>query len=75
MHPKNISINNFDYILPEEKIAIYPLEQRDESKLLIYKNGKIEEDIYKNISNYLPEKCFLVFNDTKVIKARLLFQK
>ncbi len=75
MHPKNLSITEFDYILPEEKIAAYPLEKRDESKLLIYKTEKINQDIYKNIARHLPEKSFLVFNDTKVIKARLLFQK
>ena len=75
MHPKNLSINDFDYDLPEEKIAVYPLAERDQSKLLIYKNGIISEDIYRNIADYLPEKSFLVFNDTKVIKARILFQK
>jgi S-adenosylmethionine:tRNA ribosyltransferase-isomerase len=75
MHPKNLSISDFDYSLPEEKIAVYPLPERDQSKLLIYKNGTISEDIYRNISDHLPEKSFLVFNDTKVIKARILFQK
>ncbi|MEO6845111.1 MAG: S-adenosylmethionine:tRNA ribosyltransferase-isomerase [Ginsengibacter sp.] len=75
MHPKDLSINDFDYILPEDKIAIYPLQKRDQSKLLIYKNGNISEDIYKNISDHLPANSFLVFNDTKVIKARILFQK
>ncbi|HSN09204.1 MAG TPA: S-adenosylmethionine:tRNA ribosyltransferase-isomerase [Hanamia sp.] len=75
MHPKNLSINDFEYELPEEKIAVYPLPERDQSKLLIYKNGHISEDIYRNIADHLPEKSFLVFNDTKVIKARILFQK
>ena len=75
MHPKNLSIENFNYDLPEEKIAVYPLSKRDQSKLLIYKNGNISEDIYRNITNHLPENSFLVFNDTKVIKARILFQK
>jgi len=75
MHPKNISINNFDYFLPEEKIAFFPLPERDQSKLLIYKNGTVAEDIYQNIAAHLPEKSFLVFNDTKVIKARILFTK
>jgi S-adenosylmethionine:tRNA ribosyltransferase-isomerase len=75
MHPKNLSINSFDYNLPDEKIAFYPLEQRDKSKLLIYKGGNIAEDIYQNIADYLPENSFLVFNDTKVIKARILFTK
>ena len=75
MHPKYLSINDFDYVLPEEKIADYPLPKRDQSKLLIFKDGNISEDIYRNISSYLPEHAFLVFNDTKVIKARILFQK
>jgi S-adenosylmethionine:tRNA ribosyltransferase-isomerase len=75
MHPKNLSISDFDYHLPEEKIAVYPLAERDQSKILIYKNGTISEDIYRNISDHLPEKSFLVFNDTKVIKARILFKK
>jgi S-adenosylmethionine:tRNA ribosyltransferase-isomerase len=75
MHPKELSISDFDYSLPEEKIAIYPLEKRDQSKLLIYKDGNITEDIYRNIADHLPEKSFLIFNDTKVIKARILFKK
>jgi S-adenosylmethionine:tRNA ribosyltransferase-isomerase len=75
MHPKNLSINDFDYLLPEEKIAAFPLMERDQSKLLIYKNETISEDIYLNLSNYLPGNSFLVFNDTKVIKARILFTK
>ena len=75
MHPKNLSINDFDYDLPEEKIAVYPLPERDQSKLLIYKEGNISEDIYRNIADHLPKNSFLVFNDTKVIKARILFQK
>jgi len=75
MHPKNISIADYTYILPNEKIAAFPLQQRDESKLLIYKNGSIEQDIYKNIASYLPEKSLLIFNDTKVIPARVLFKK
>ena len=75
MHPKNLSIDDFDYELPEEKIAVYPLAERDQSKLLIYDNGNISQDIYSHITDHLPEGAFLVFNDTKVIKARILFQK
>jgi S-adenosylmethionine:tRNA ribosyltransferase-isomerase len=75
MHPKNLSISDFDYPLPEEKIAVYPLKKRDDSKLLVYKNEIISEDIYRNIANHLPENALLVFNDTKVIKARILFKK
>lgn len=75
MHPKDLLINDFDYFLPAEKIAIFPLEERDQSKLLIYKKEKITEDIYRNIADHLPPKSFLIFNDTKVIKARILFRK
>jgi S-adenosylmethionine:tRNA ribosyltransferase-isomerase len=75
MHPKNISIKDYTYALPEEKIAHYPLAERDASKLLIYKKGEISEDIYRNIDTHLPENSLLVFNNTKVIEARLLFQK
>lgn len=75
MHPKNLSIEDYSYTLPDEKIAIYPLEKRDESKLLIYRNGSISEDLYKNIGDHLAPGSLLVFNNTKVIKARLLFQK
>jgi S-adenosylmethionine:tRNA ribosyltransferase-isomerase len=75
MHPKNISIKDFTYGLPDEKIALHPPEERDASKLLIYKNGIIEEDSYKNIHQHLPANSLLVFNNTKVIKARILFTK
>lgn len=75
MHPQQLSINDFTYELPEEKIARFPLEIRDESKLLIYKNGKIIDDIYAHLPLYLPEKSFLIFNNTKVVEARLLFEK
>ncbi len=75
MHPQNISIQNYHYHLPDEKIALYPLDERDSSKLLIYKNGNIEESIYKNIYQYLPKNSLLIFNNTKVINARLLFTK
>jgi S-adenosylmethionine:tRNA ribosyltransferase-isomerase len=75
MHPKEISILDFTYELPDDRIAAFPLTERDDSKLLIYKNGKLLEDGYKNIAQYLPEKSLLVFNNTRVIQARVLFQK
>jgi len=75
MHPKDISIQNFTYHLPDEKIALHPLDERDASKLLIYKDGNIQEDVYKNIHQHLPANSLLVFNNTKVIKARILFTK
>lgn len=75
MHPKDLSIYNFTYHLPDEKIASFPLAERDASKLLIYNEGKISEDIYRNIDSHLPPGSLLVFNNSKVIEARLLFQK
>lgn len=75
MHPKDISILDFTYQLPDDKIALHPLEQRDASKLLVYKNGVINQDIYQNIATYLPQNSLLVFNNTKVINARILFTK
>lgn len=75
MHPKDINIQEFDYNLPDENIATFPLEKRDESKLLIYKNGDILESQYKSLANEIPNNSLLVFNQTKVIFARLLFYK
>ncbi len=75
IHPKKISILNYTYELPAERIALHPLAERDASKLLVYKDGLINEDVYKNIAAHLPEDSFLVFNNTKVIKARIRFQK
>ena len=74
MHPKDLSIQDFTYNLPDDKIAKFPLPKRDESKLLIYKNGNISESIYKNLPQALPENTLLVFNNTKVVEARLLFK-
>lgn len=75
MDPKKLSIKDYSYHLPEERVAKYPLEQRDASKLLIYKNGNINEDIYLHLDAYLPTDSLLVFNNTKVVEARLLFKK
>lgn len=75
MNPKNISINDYTYDLPEEKIAKYPLSERDESKLLVYQNGVIKQSIYKNLSAEVPKNSLLIFNNTKVVEARLLFTK
>ncbi|MCO5234688.1 MAG: S-adenosylmethionine:tRNA ribosyltransferase-isomerase [Chitinophagaceae bacterium] len=75
MDPRQLKIQDFTYDLPEERIAVYPLANRDASKLLIYRQGQIRQDIYRNIARHLPEGALLVFNDTRVIAARLLFQK
>jgi len=73
--PRTLSIKDFTYSLPEERIAKYPLAERDASKLLIYKGGNIAEDIYRNIDTHISKNSLFVFNDTKVVEARLLFQK
>ncbi len=72
---KNIKIEDFDYELPDNRIAKFPLPKRDESKLLVYRGGKIEESKFLNVAEFLPEKSLLVYNNTKVIRARLLFNK
>jgi S-adenosylmethionine:tRNA ribosyltransferase-isomerase len=75
MHPKELRIEDFTYELPDERVAKYPLETRDSSKLLIYKDGRITESVYQNIAEQIPEGTLLVFNQTKVVHARLLFKK
>ncbi len=75
MHPKNLSIKDFTYDLPDDRIAKYPLAERDQSKLLIWQKGIIQEDVYAGLCHHLPENSLLVFNNTKVVEARLQFQK
>ncbi len=72
---ENIKISDFTYDLPDERIAKYPLSERDKSKLLVWKNGIIVEDLFNNCSEYLPENAQLIFNNTRVIHARLFFRK
>jgi len=74
-NPQNLSINDYTYSLPEERIAKYPLAERDASRLLVYNNGNITTDTYRHLSKHLPKDALLVFNNTKVVEARLLFQK
>jgi len=71
--PRDISIHAFSYELPVDRIAVYPLEKRDESKLLVYRNKEIREDVFRNIDSFLEKDSVLVFNTTKVIRARLNF--
>lgn len=73
--PKHIRIEAYNYSLPEHRIAKFPLPVRDQSKLLIYNKGKIKEDIFTSLPEYLPQGSLMVFNNTKVIQARLHFQK
>lgn len=75
MHPKDLSIKEFTYDLPDERVAKYPLEERDASKLLVYKSCDIQEDTYRNIATHIPADTLMVFNQTKVVQARLLFRK
>lgn len=72
---RNISIDEYDYPLPEERIAKYPLAERDASKLLVLKDSQINASQFRNIGDFLPQDALLVFNETKVIRARLQFQK
>ena len=73
--PDELYMSDFGYELPEEKIARFPLEQRNASKLLVWQSGKIQEGKYAGIGNYLPSPCLLVFNNSRVVEARILFQK
>ena len=73
--PKDIAIEEYDYALPNERIAKFPLANRDESKLLVYKNNSFEETIFNRLPDYLNNDTLLVFNNTKVIHARLFFRK
>lgn len=73
--PRNLPIADFDYSLPPEKIAVYPLEQRDQARLLQYKDKSITDHFFYDLPNQLPANSWLVFNQTKVIPARLVFEK
>jgi S-adenosylmethionine:tRNA ribosyltransferase-isomerase len=72
---KHIHISDYNYNLPDERIAKFPLEHRDCSKLLIYNKGKITDSVFYNLPSFLPKKSLMVFNNTRVIQARLHFKK
>jgi S-adenosylmethionine:tRNA ribosyltransferase-isomerase len=72
-HPGDISIQDYDYPLDVSRIAQFPPEEREAAKLLVYRQGRIAEDIFRNIGAYLPDGCSLIFNNTRVIRARLNF--
>lgn len=72
---KHIKIVDYDYSLPEERIAKHPIAQRDRSKLLVYRKGEITHDSFRNLPNYLPKGALMVFNNTRVIQARMHFRK
>ena len=75
MNTKHIRIKDYNYDLPDERIAKFPLPQRDKSKLLVYNHGEVSQDEFSNITRYLPQGALMVFNNTKVIQARLHFRK
>lgn len=75
MDTKHIHISEYNYLLPEERIAKFPLAERDHSKLLVYRHGRVGEDVFYNLPNHLPAGALMVFNNTRVIQARLHFRK
>ena len=75
METKHIHISDYNYDLPDSRIAKFPVSPRDTSKLLVYRHGEISDDIFYNLPKYLPEKSLMVFNNTKVIQARMHFRK
>ena len=75
MEPKHIHIKDYNYPLPEERIAKFPLAQRDKSKLLVYRNGDISQDTFCHLPEYLPKGALMIFNNTRVVRARLHFRK
>lgn len=72
---RNIHIKEYNYELPENRIAKYPLKERDQSKLLVYRNGNIEDSSFTSLPDYLPTDSLIVFNNTRVIQARMIFRK
>ncbi|MBC8344595.1 MAG: S-adenosylmethionine:tRNA ribosyltransferase-isomerase [Bacteroidetes bacterium] len=70
-----LDFNAYTYELPRERIAKFPLKKRDESRLLVYSSGQTKHTLFKDIENELPDTCMLVFNETKVIQARMIFTK
>lgn len=75
MDTKHIKISDYNYDLPDERIAKFPITQRDHSKLLVYKHGEVSDDVFHHLPTYLPQGALMIFNNTKVIQARLHFRK
>ena len=73
MIDENLRLDNYDYILNKKSIANYPCEKRDESKLLVYKNRKINSVKFLDILNYIPNKSTIILNDSRVINSRFFF--
>ena len=74
-NPRHIRIGDYNYPLPDERIAKFPIAQRDHSKLLVYRKGEVGEDVFYHLPDYLPKGALMVFNNTKVIQARMHFRK
>ena len=75
LDPRHIRISNYQYDLPDERIAKFPIAGRDHSKLLVYNKGEVGEDVFYHLPGYLPKGALMVFNNTKVIQARMHFRK
>lgn len=75
MDTRHTKISDYSYILPDARIAKFPLSQRDHSKLLIYKHGEVDDDVFFNLPEYLPKHALMVYNNTRVIQARMHFRK
>ena len=75
MDTKHIQISDFNYPLPDERIAKFPVTPRDHSKLLIYRHGEVSEDVFYNLPKHLHPGLLMVANNTRVIQARLHFHK
>ena len=73
--PRHIRISDYNYPLPDERIAKFPIAQRDHSKLLVYRHGEVSDDVFYHLPQYLPSGALMVFNNTKVIQARMHFRK
>ena len=75
METRHIHISDFDYPLADDRIAKYPMAERDRSKLLVYNRGKLSDDLFFQLPRYLPQGALMVFNNTRVIQARMHFRK
>ena len=73
--PRHIRISDYNYPLPDERIAKFPMARRDHSKLLVYRHGEVSDDVFYHLPDYLPKGALMVFNNTKVIQARMHFRK
>ena len=73
--PRHIRISDYNYPLPDERIAKFPMARRDHSKLLVYRHGEVSDDVFYHLPDYLPKGVLMVFNNTKVIQARMHFRK